>query len=170
MITEVKDEALDYALEGPGIYLYKDKPFIGIAYDVCPEYYLEALYYDGIKYGYQQWYWSKSKMSNVEMVGGMAHGDIYFWFENGKPKEVSENKFGITLSEKEWDINGELIREFTLQKEPPSNYSLLLHFEEYYQNAPPNFFDPFEHTLPIHWKRENRMDVHFPAPARMNDY
>lgn len=47
------------------------------------------------------------------MKYGQIRGREETWHENGNPKLVAECEFGIYLSKKEWDINGNLINEKT---------------------------------------------------------
>lgn len=92
------------------------KPFTGLTYELYKNGQLQyyCYYKDGFEDGqYVEFYENGNVKSIKFMKYGQIRGREETWYENGNPKLVAECEFGIYLSKKEWDINGNLINEKT---------------------------------------------------------
>ena len=124
-------DSLDYP--GDGYYYLGGNPFTGVAFTVHEDdgwLESETEYKQGLKWGLaRRWSAPGQLESEAELQRGAAHGKERVWHPNGNLKEEGDYEFGITLSRKQWDEDGNLVEDFEL-KEADSNYGLLQTFRE----------------------------------------
>ena len=67
----------------------------------------------------QAWYLSGIKMWHIEYVHGKYDGVLHGWHENGEPYLEQKYDDGYPIgTHREYDLAGEIIREFTHKKKP----------------------------------------------------
>lgn len=97
------------------------KPFTGLVYELYSnneiDYY--CFYKDGFEHGdYVEFYENRNIKSIQYMEYGTIVGKEETWFESGSLKSVAEYKYGVCLRLKEWNEEGNLIKE---KLEPTEN-------------------------------------------------
>ena len=107
------DEVLDNPEEEGG------KPFTGLAYELYDNgniaYY--CYYKNGFKEGYYIKFHHNGQMkSTYYMINGQTRGIRKIWYESEELKYEGDFKFGVCLTNTEWDKQGNIIG----QKKTPS--------------------------------------------------
>ena len=124
-ILRVLGDDLDF--DGNQFAFWEGKPFTGVAYDLMPDgqVWSEIEYIDGKEEGIARtWYPSRQVKHDITYRHGGRHGPEREWFENGNLKRETIFEHTITVKERVWDEQGNLIRDFELDEEDP-NYSIL---------------------------------------------
>lgn len=114
---EELEPSADYLL-----MMYEDLPFTGIAIETAPGGHVlaEVEYRDGQRHGYlRRWSPSGVLVCEQENRFGAVHGVLREWYESGQPKSESTYEFGVLLAKREWNENGDLQAEFTLDERSP---------------------------------------------------
>ena len=93
-----------------------DVPITGMLYEFYANgninYY--CMYENGIPNGENiSFYEDGSLMEQCMMYKGVQHGKMISWFNNGAKKAESESKYGFNLYYKEWNENGDLIKNIS---------------------------------------------------------
>lgn len=112
MRVDVEDCEFDDAL-----VLYNDEPLTGILYAnyLTGDLEEELTYSNGLPHGdCKQWYKSGVLKSEWHSVNGRAEGEYREYHENAKLKLFRIAEFGVTLSTKEYDSTGNLVKEWAL--------------------------------------------------------
>ena len=108
-------------------------PFTGICYDTyhaeqkSDQISDETSYYQGTKHGFERiWYSGGGIECEYELKNGYPHGVSWEWFLNGFLKSETLWKHNITITNREWNDQGDLINEYNIDNEPDSfAYELL---------------------------------------------
>ena len=117
-MMKVDWDELEY--EGNG-YTFEGTLFTGIAFENAKEEYIEQSFVRGVEYGkLKVWNQEKTLIEETDMEFGTVHGTKKKWFANGRPQLETQAERGIVVAEKEWDADGNLIREFTLDSDHPN--------------------------------------------------
>jgi antitoxin component YwqK of YwqJK toxin-antitoxin module len=107
----------DYLLE-----LYQGQPFNGIAFELRQDgtLWTETSFKEGQKCGVSR-EWSPSGVLICEetLILNVLYGISKEWYDNGQPKSEGTYEFGICINKKEWDENGNLINDYTLDAKSP---------------------------------------------------
>ena len=112
-------------------YTYQGEPFIGIAYFTfykTGQVLSEASYYSGLTWGFRRG-WHKNENLEYERPAsnGADDGLCKIWHGNGILKKEYFVEESVRIWEKEWNRQGELIRDWTLpEDESNPSYGLLL--------------------------------------------
>jgi antitoxin component YwqK of YwqJK toxin-antitoxin module len=133
-MKRVPEKALDYTDDG--YYCLDEQPFTGVGFSLHKEGWLEmeTEYRDGTEWGMRrQWYAPNKLLEEVRMRAGVVHGKERRWHPNGKLKEESDCEFGITLTRKTWDEEGNLVEDFKLN-ETDTNFASLQKMRELYKD------------------------------------
>lgn len=117
--TSYSDEVLDNPENENG------KPFTGLAYELYENgnliYY--ANYVNGFIEGELVEFYKNGNLQALKnLTRGQSNGIERAWHENGSLKFEGEYKFGIALHYKEWDAEGQIIK----QKDSPTEADLRL--------------------------------------------
>lgn len=129
MIEKILERVDEEYFDSDGdLTLYNGVPFTGIGFDPFPsgegiEY--ETTYKDGLPHGMSRKWHSSGKLAyEVECKNGAVHGKETYWYPDGSVKSEAIYEYGIKISLKAWDEQGQLIEEFEI--DPGStNYALL---------------------------------------------
>lgn len=119
-----------FELDGD-LTLFNGEPFTGVGFYPFPsgggvEY--ETEYKNGLPHGAsKKWYSSGQLAYETECKNGVTHGREAYWYPDGSLKSEANYEFGIKLSLKAWNENGEIIEEFKIDSES-TNYALLEKF------------------------------------------
>ena len=110
------------------------KLFTGIAYELSErepgKLICEISYIDGIQEGLSRdWYLSGQLQTEDYYHHGSKHGSYREWFENGQLKSEGEYELSIPIFLKEWDAEGNLIKDFRIS-EDSSYYERLTIYRE----------------------------------------
>jgi len=107
----------ELAYENDGSYTYEGEPFTGTArlYDEDGKILSEASYVNGMQHGIARyWFPSGELMSEENFVRNSSDGVSRVWYQNGKLKREMTIEHGICTRAKEWNENGDLIRDYVL--------------------------------------------------------
>jgi hypothetical protein len=112
-------------------YTYQGEPFIGIAYFTSyktGQILNEASYYSGLIWGFSRgWYKNGNLEYDRPASNGADEGLCKIWHGNGILKKEYFVEESVRIWEKEWNKQGELIRDWTLpEDESNPSYRLLL--------------------------------------------
>jgi antitoxin component YwqK of YwqJK toxin-antitoxin module len=122
-------------------YIYQGEPFVGIAYfksNKTGQILCEASYYKGLMWGFSRG-WHKNGNLEYERPheNGGDVGLCKVWYANGVLKKEYFEEESVRIWEKEWNRQGELVRDWTLpEDESDPSYRILLHrrnLPEYYK-------------------------------------
>lgn len=92
----------------------KEKFFSGITYSLYPNGNLEfyAFFSEGFKDGDFVEFYENSKIKCIQtMQRGRTYGLRKIFYEDGKMKSEGRYEYGVCLTLKEWDENGNLVKE-----------------------------------------------------------
>ena len=121
---EVKPEVMRVNIDDLDIdwryqqYIWQDKPFNGVAYFLDSNGALEAEqdYEDGFKRASRQWY-EAGKLEDEYHYGRYGlHGPKREWYPSGQMKSDALYEYAILLSQKEWDAQGHLTRDYQIEE------------------------------------------------------
>jgi antitoxin component YwqK of YwqJK toxin-antitoxin module len=125
MRMELND--FDIKLDGQDeIFYYNSQKYNGIIFEnfngnIASEFEIK----NGVKNGIEKVYFENGNTENIsEYKNGLLHGLTKNYYENGKLEEEAIFEFGICLSHKLYDENGNIKEEFTLNKNS-SDYKIL---------------------------------------------
>lgn len=109
-------------------------PITGVVYerDKAGNILYYAFYDNGVQNGdYVSFYESGEIKEMYVMRNGAKWGESVLLYENGEPKHIEECQYGIVLSYKDFDMEGQLVKE----KKEPSEYEkkLLNKFQKVYR-------------------------------------
>jgi hypothetical protein len=112
-------------------YTYQGEPFIGIAYFTfykTGQILSEASYYNGLTWGFRRgWHKNGNLEYDRPHENGGDKGLCKIWYGNGVLKKKYFVEESVRIWEKEWNRQGELIRDWTLpEDESNPSYRLLL--------------------------------------------
>jgi hypothetical protein len=112
-------------------FTYQGKPFIGIAYFASRktgQILSEDSYYNGITWGfYRGWHKNGNLEYDRPHENGGDKGLCKIWYSSGILKKEYFVEESVSIWEKEWNRQGELIRDWTLpEDESNPSYGLLL--------------------------------------------
>lgn len=106
---------------------YDGRPFNGIAFeqDENDELVSETSFTDGQKTGMSR-EWSPSGVLIREQwfVFDALHGVALEWYDNGKPKSDGIYELGVCIKEREYDVNGSVIKDYVIDETGPQ-FSML---------------------------------------------
>lgn len=125
--NELRVDFDDLELTDELIHYWQGKPFTGIAYEYGAEGKLlsEMSFVDGKEQGVaHEWYPSGQLKEEKEYREGSLHGQSQEWYKNGLLKSLSHYEYGILVDRKEWDKQGNLVKEVTIG-EDNNLYSIL---------------------------------------------
>lgn len=115
---------------------WNGQPFTGIEVWRFPDGAIESesTYKDGLKDGLSRtWDEHGQLLSQFTCRPGAAYGNRKEWHSNGQLAQDSNYEWGVRLDEKDYDEQGVLIDEFTMDpSDPNSQYSILLKFRDVY--------------------------------------
>jgi antitoxin component YwqK of YwqJK toxin-antitoxin module len=118
------------------VQTWNGEPFTGIEVWRFPNGAIESesTYKDGFKDGLSRtWDEHGQLRSQYTCRIGAAYGNSKKWHANGQLAEDSNYEWGVRLDEKNYDEQGVLISEFTMDpSDPDSQYSILLKFKDAY--------------------------------------
>lgn len=106
---------------------YQGHPFTGTAVEHYPggELRSELTYVEGVQQGVaRDWYPTGELAGESLYSANQRHGLTREWFEDGQPKSELYYEFGIPISKKEWDRDGELGSTWELKESDP-RYQIL---------------------------------------------
>lgn len=112
-------------------YTYQGEPFIGIAYFTSyktGQILSEASYYNGLMWGFSRgWHKNGNSEYNRPHENGGDEGLCKIWHGNGSLKNEYFVEKSVTIWEKEWNRQAELIRDWILpEDESNPSYARLL--------------------------------------------
>ncbi|UZX01722.1 hypothetical protein F8G81_03130 [Arthrobacter sp. CDRTa11] len=128
-------EGDDLEWEGQ-LQTWNDEPFTGIQVWRFPNGAIESetTYKDGLSDGLSR-SWDEQGQLRAQFTCrlGAMHGNRKKWHANGQLAEDGNYEWGVRIDEKEYNGQGALISEFTLDPaDPDSQYGILLKFREAY--------------------------------------
>lgn len=98
----------------------RGQAFTGVAFKPGPNGQVRAewTFRDGLQWGPQRtWYESGQLVSAAYAVAGFAHGVIRHWWPDGEKSAVEYVQYGVTLRAKDWDRQGRVVRDYTVESE-----------------------------------------------------
>jgi len=102
------------------LYYHNGQPFTGVAFEqpeggrVIGEIQYRYGVPDGIK---RLWYDNGQPKREINYKLNIPHGVEREWFVDGRPKAERQYELGVLLSEREWDPEGELVKEYKIEPE-----------------------------------------------------
>jgi hypothetical protein len=111
----VRSEQLDYNEDG--LYCYEGKPFTGIeVFEKNGWLQGEHELRQGVKWGRQRsWHRPGVPEEEAECAWGGYHGSVRKWHWNGQLALEGDYEHGIRVRAKEWDEEGKLTDDYTIQ-------------------------------------------------------
>ncbi len=111
----VSSENLEYTEDG--LYFYEGKPFTGVeVFEENGWIQGEHELRQGLKWGLQRsWYRPGVREEEAECAWGGYHGSVRKWHWNGHLALDGEFEHGIRVRVKEWDEDGKLTEDYTIQ-------------------------------------------------------
>lgn len=125
--------------EDDGRYYCDGSPFTGVAYSLAPDGKLdsESEYRYGLAWGQaRSWHRNGTLAYEAQFYRDVIHGTKREWHENGQMQTEVRCEYGITLSEKVWDDQGRLLKDYQL-KESDSDYQSLLKYRRIFAEHGP---------------------------------
>ena len=110
----------------------KEKFFSGITYSIFPNGNIEfyAFFRDGFKEGEFVEFFNNGKIKSIQyMQRGRIYGVEKTWYSNGILKSEARYEYGVCLTSKEWDEEGNLIKN---KSEPTEDDIKLRNSQEKY--------------------------------------
>jgi hypothetical protein len=104
------------------LYEYQDRPFTGRAREYSPDGVLigELDFVDGMLDGDSRgWYPSGQLKDEEHFRANGRHGLAKEWYESGKAKRETLFEHSIVVRDREWDENGNVIRDYVLDENAP---------------------------------------------------
>jgi len=128
-MNRVSHKDIDYSAEygAGGAYLWKGEPFTGIAYTTYQNGQLrsESEYKYGLGWGTSRsWYPDGTLRAESTLYRDALHGLSRTWSPPGQLRREIVAEFGIKVSEREWDEQGVLVKDYQI-KEEDGNYKNL---------------------------------------------
>ena len=114
-MKRLKDDELIYG-DDDAMY-YQGKPFTGICYDTrkSGELWSEVTYVRGLRHGVSRTLYPNGQLqSQAHYKMALAHGQKEEWYSDGRLKRRKVYELGSLLQEQEFDREGRLIRETTI--------------------------------------------------------
>jgi antitoxin component YwqK of YwqJK toxin-antitoxin module len=108
-------------------WMWQEKRFTGISveYRIDGHIVSETTYIDGIETGpNRNWYPDGKLESEGESIWNRPHGFYKTWYESGQLKNEGCFDLGYKIWSKEWDEEGNLIREYKIEDHPSELKSL----------------------------------------------
>ncbi|MEL6634663.1 MAG: hypothetical protein AAFQ83_24580 [Bacteroidota bacterium] len=108
--------------------------FSGIAFEILPgDFTEETMIVGGMKNGScKRWFPSGRLQMEEHYSNNSKHGISWVWFEEGKLHKEAVYEFSIKLREKEWNLDGKLIRDYKIDTSS-GNYDTLVTLRERYR-------------------------------------
>ncbi len=109
------------------LYYHDDKLFTGVAFTQNKDGTLkcEVTYQNGLPWGpTKEWYPSGQPLVDSTLVMGALHGRAREWHANGQIAEDGEYEYGLTLWEKNWDENGQIVHDYQMKETDPDYQTL----------------------------------------------
>jgi len=103
--------------------------FTGIAFETRPDGSLESetAFRDGLQTGIcRRWSPSGALLVEDNFWIGSKHGVCRTWFDGGQPASEATYEYSIKTSERTWDRNGRLLKDWRLAETDPNFASLEL--------------------------------------------
>jgi antitoxin component YwqK of YwqJK toxin-antitoxin module len=95
-MLRVEDSELDISYDM--IVRWKGNPFTGVSYEQGPG----------------------AALTEIEYKNGIQHGITKEWSSSGRPVMEAQYEHGICITEKVWNEDGELVRDFQIDESHPS--------------------------------------------------
>lgn len=117
-----------------GLYYCEGAPFTGTAYATFPNGALEneSEYRDGLPWGKSRsWDMDGSLFAESDMYRDALHGAAREWSPGGQLISETVAEYGVTLREREWDEQGNLLKDYELKEGDP-DYTVLHEFRKLY--------------------------------------
>jgi antitoxin component YwqK of YwqJK toxin-antitoxin module len=114
--------------EDDGLYYCDGEPFTGVKFTEFPDGSLrsESEYRDGLRWGKsREWHKNGTLVSEAEFFRDVLHGVAREWSPAGRPESEIVCEYGITLHEREWDDEGNLVKEHKIQEGSRDHQRLL---------------------------------------------
>lgn len=102
-----------------GMYTHNGVPFTGIAFSVGRSGALESEteYHGGFRFGLLRgWHPDGSLAVEGMFRDDGLHGTYREWHKNGRLAIEQVGEYGMLLSEKTWDEQGRLVKEYTIEE------------------------------------------------------
>ncbi|MET9662628.1 hypothetical protein [Streptomyces sp. NPDC006510] len=96
------------------------EPFSGLAYSTQGNAFRDAeiTYVNGLRHGpCREWYGPGRLALDEVYFDDALHGSARHWHKNGQLEEEGEYEYGVTLWEKSWDENGNLLKDYTMPED-----------------------------------------------------
>ncbi len=123
---------------GDGLYYLDGEPFTGIAFNLAKAGWEKSQieYRQGLLWGHTtEWYSPGLPMVDSNYFRGALHGRAREWHKNGQIAEDGEYEYGIVLWEKEWDEDGNIIKDYKLKESSRQHQALMLRRKTYGSSA-----------------------------------
>ena len=107
------------------------KPITGIVYEKQKNGHIAyySYYKDGILNGPTVTFYEDGKVNKyMDMFKGVLHGKEVEWFKSGKTKLCANRKYRFLISYKEWDEDGNLLKEKNAPT--PEEYQLIKKYDK----------------------------------------
>ena len=107
---------------------YEGMPFSGVAFEYGQngEVITETNFVDGQKSGVsKEWSSSGILIREQSFLLDALHGPSREWYDNGKPKLDGVYELGVCVKEKEWDIQGNVTKDYAIDENGPQFLTLL---------------------------------------------
>lgn len=111
-----------------GFYYCGGEQFTGVAYTEFPDGKprSESEYRDGLRWGKSTaWHKNGAPAAESEFFRDVMHGTAREWSPTGQLESEIVCEYGITLHEREWDAQGNLLKEYRLEENKPDHRALL---------------------------------------------
>ena len=106
---------------------YDGNPFNGVAFErgENDELVSETSFIDGQKNGVsREWLSSGVLIREQWFVFDALHGVSREWYQDGSPKSDGVYELGVCIRQSDWDVNGNLINEYVIDKAEPQHATL----------------------------------------------
>jgi hypothetical protein len=102
------------------VLMYQGQPFSGTAIENDGGGVSETTYKGGQRNGLSKaWSPSGGLVREETFAFDALHGRSREWYEDGRPRKDGTYELGVCLSEKEWDSEGQMVRDFRLSEASP---------------------------------------------------
>ena len=117
-----------------GFYYCDGEPFTGVTYTEYPggAPRSESEYREGLGSGKSRsWYKDGTLYAETEMFRDVQHGVAREWSKSGQLVSEVTAEYGITIRERTWDEQGNLLKDYQLKEGDPA-HARLLEFRKLY--------------------------------------
>lgn len=121
MVTAIDEDKLLYNMTD-GTYLYEGQPFTGVARERSKDGGLisEIEYADGMQNGLARYWYQSGQLQGEEHFRNNGRtGLSREWYPDGKLKRETDFEYSIRLREKQWDEQGNIVKDYVLTEQDP---------------------------------------------------